>query len=91
VEPRKGRGFYSTFHARVPGFRFPLDHIFHSDTFRLVTLLRLPYAGSDHFPVHAVLSFEPDAGHAQEAPDADADDEREARETIRKGKQEATS
>jgi endonuclease/exonuclease/phosphatase (EEP) superfamily protein YafD len=89
VEPRKGRGFYSTFHARIPGLRFPLDHIFHSDSFRLSTLRRLPYAGSDHFPVYAVLSHEPDAEPEQEAPDADAADEREVHETIAEGKEQA--
>ena len=54
-----------------------------------MTLKRLPYAGSDHFPVYAVLSYEPQAAHEQEAPDADAGDEREARATIAKGKDEA--
>jgi endonuclease/exonuclease/phosphatase (EEP) superfamily protein YafD len=91
VEPRKGRGFFSTFHARLPGLRFPLDHVFHSDTFRLVTMQRLPYAGSDHFPVYAVLSFEPEAEAEQEAPAARAADEREAQATIAKGRSESSS
>jgi endonuclease/exonuclease/phosphatase (EEP) superfamily protein YafD len=85
VDPRKGRGFYSTFHARYPGFRYPLDHVFHSDTFRLVEMRRLPYVGSDHFPVYAALSYEPQATREQEAPRADASDVREARETIADG------
>jgi endonuclease/exonuclease/phosphatase (EEP) superfamily protein YafD len=85
VDPRKGRGLFSTFHARVPGFRFPLDHIFHSLTFRLVTMRRLPYVGSDHFPVYAMLSLEPTAGREQEAPAAHGADEQEARETIAEG------
>ena len=65
VEPRKGRGLFNTFHAHVPVFRFPLDHIFHSDSFRLVLMRRLANVGSDHFPVHAVLSLEPSAEHEQ--------------------------
>lgn len=86
VEPRKGRGFYSTFHARYPGLRFPLDHVFHSDEFRLVALRRLPYVGSDHFSVYVALSHEPRAAGEQEAPDADAGDYQEAHETILRGK-----
>jgi endonuclease/exonuclease/phosphatase (EEP) superfamily protein YafD len=86
VDPRKGRGLFSTFHARIPGLRFPLDHILHSDSFRLVHMRRLPYVGSDHFPVYAMLSFEPSAEAEQDAPSADAGDEREAHETIAEGR-----
>ncbi len=82
LEPRKGRGFYSTFHARYPGFRAPLDHVFHSDHFRLIRMRRLAYIGSDHFPMHIVLSYEPQAAVEQEGPHADAGDHREASETI---------
>ena len=82
VDPRKGRGFHSTFHARWPGLRYPLDHVFHSDAFRVVALRRLPYVGSDHFPVFVKLSHEPAAVAEQEAPAADASDEREAQETL---------
>ena len=89
VEPRKGRGLYNTFHARVPVFRFPLDHIFHSDSFRLIVMRRLGYVGSDHFPVYAALSLEPAAEHEQEAPAADSGDKEEASETIAEGKSEA--
>jgi endonuclease/exonuclease/phosphatase (EEP) superfamily protein YafD len=82
LDPRKGRGFYSTFHARYPGLRWPLDHVFFSDHFRLVSMDRLGYVGSDHFPVCVVLSLEPDAVVEQEAPHADAADMEEARETL---------
>ena len=89
VDPRKGRGLFSTFHARVPFLRFPLDHILHSDDFRLVSMRRLPYVGSDHFPVYAQLSFEPSAKRDQEAPAADAGDTQEARQTIAEGASKA--
>jgi endonuclease/exonuclease/phosphatase (EEP) superfamily protein YafD len=91
VDPRKGRGLFSTFNARIPGIRFPLDHIFHSDSFRLVTMRRLPYVGSDHFPVFATLSFEPSAAREQDAPAADAGDEQDAQKTIAAGKSEASA
>jgi endonuclease/exonuclease/phosphatase (EEP) superfamily protein YafD len=86
VDPRKGRGMFSTFHAKLPGLRFPLDHILHSTEFRLVTMRRLPYVGSDHFPVVATLSLEPDASAEQQAPTPDAGDRRETRDTIAQGK-----
>ena len=82
LDPRKGRGFYSTFHARYPGLRWPLDHVFFSDHFRLVSMDRLGYVGSDHFPVCVVLSLEPDAVTEQEAPEAGAEDMEEAREVL---------
>jgi endonuclease/exonuclease/phosphatase (EEP) superfamily protein YafD len=82
VDPRKGRGFYSTFHARWPGFRYPLDHVFHSDDFRLVSMGRLGYVGSDHFPVYVALSHEPEATAEQDAPEESAEDLREAHDTI---------
>jgi endonuclease/exonuclease/phosphatase (EEP) superfamily protein YafD len=85
VDPRKGRGFFGTFHARYPGFRYPLDHVFHSEDFRFVALRRLGYVGSDHFPVYAALSYEPQAAAEQEAPAESGADAREAHETIARG------
>lgn len=49
-DPREGRGFYSTFPAYFP-LKFPLDHIFLSDGFELVSFKVLPSNGSDHHPV----------------------------------------
>ena len=86
VDPRKGRGMFSTFHAKFPGLRFPLDHILHSTDFRFVEMRRLPYVGSDHFPVVATLSLEPDATADQEAPTPDSADREETQETIAKGR-----
>ena len=87
VDPRKGRGMYSTFHARYPFLRYPLDHVFHSPDFRLVELRRLSYVGSDHFPVCVRLSHEPDAAAHQEAPDGDHGDEKEGDEIVSEARQ----
>jgi endonuclease/exonuclease/phosphatase (EEP) superfamily protein YafD len=60
LDPRKGRGMYSTFNAKYPVLRWPLDHVFISRDWRVVKLERLDYIGSDHFPIYFELSFEPD-------------------------------
>lgn len=82
LDPRIGRGFYHTFHAKYPFIRFPLDHFFHSKHFRLVDFRRLAYFGSDHFPVYIELSYEPDAEIEQEDLKADASEQEEAEEKI---------
>lgn len=85
LDPRRGRGTYSTFHADYRWLRYPLDHIFHSKEFRLVEMVRLPAWGSDHFPFGAEFSFEPEGDHEQPVPTADAQDEQEAEEQIEEG------
>ncbi len=84
LDPRIGRGFYHTFHAKLPLIRFPLDHFFHSNHFRLVDFRRLAYFGSDHFPVYIKLSYEPDAERQQEELQADESQRQEAEEKIEK-------
>jgi endonuclease/exonuclease/phosphatase (EEP) superfamily protein YafD len=86
LDPRKGRGLFPTFHARWPGLRWPLDHVFFSDDFRLVAMRRLDYVGSDHFPVYVCLSHEPPAAAEQEAPEADSDDIAAAQATVREAR-----
>lgn len=90
LDPRIGRGMYNTFHARYWPLRWPLDHIFVSDDFLLRDLQRLPAFGSDHFPVHAVFDYAPEAAAVQEAPLADAEDRAEARDKVARAESEAT-
>lgn len=59
VDPRIGRGFYNTYNANVPLFRYPVDHLFVSDCFKLNRIKRLGYVGSDHFPIYVELTYEP--------------------------------
>lgn len=76
LDPRIGRGIYSTFHAKYPFFRWPLDHLFHSKHFTLDRLQRLPPIGSDHFAMLTVLTFNRAAIFHQdgiEAADTDKD------------------
>jgi endonuclease/exonuclease/phosphatase (EEP) superfamily protein YafD len=51
LDPRRGRGFFNTFHAHHWYLRWPLDHVFCSVHFELCNLRRLPDIGSDHFPI----------------------------------------
>ena len=66
LDPRVGRGAFSTFHADYPFFRWPLDHLFHSEHFTLKDIERLPSIGSDHFPLFTKLSYTPLKGTPQE-------------------------
>lgn len=88
VDPRLGRGLYNTFHAKYPFLRFPVDHVFHSPSFHLVEMKRLPYFGSDHFPMFAVLAYEPDQPDRPEPPKKDLEDRQTADKLIKKGKEE---
>lgn len=86
LDPRIGRGFFNTFHAKLPFLRFPLDHFFHSNDFRLIDFRRLPAFGSDHFPVFIALSFEPTAPAQQPQLHADRDEKQEAERKIDKAR-----
>ncbi len=57
LDPRIGRGMYNSFNAKYPFVRFPLDHLFHSDHFKVVSLCRLPKFGSDHFALLFELEY----------------------------------
>ncbi|MGH6948468.1 MAG: endonuclease/exonuclease/phosphatase family protein [Kiloniellales bacterium] len=84
LDPRIGRGTYATFHAKYPFLRWPLDQIFASGDFTLMTLRRLPYFGSDHFPILVRFRHDPNARDLHEEPEADAADEELAEEKIEK-------
>lgn len=83
LDPRMGRGFYNSYHAQYKLCRFPLDHVFHSNDFKLVDLQRLPEIGSDHFPIYIRLLFDPSAEAEQPEPEERPGDQQEAQEKIR--------
>ncbi|CAG5068660.1 hypothetical protein DYBT9623_01392 [Dyadobacter sp. CECT 9623] len=84
LDPRLGRGFFNTFHAKYPFLRFPLDHVFCSTDFKLNHLKRLENFNSDHFPILISLQYEAIAEKQQEEPEADKEDLELAEEKIRK-------
>ncbi len=88
LDPRVGRGMFMTYNARNPIFRWPLDHVFHSDHFKLVRLETGPAWGSDHFPVFIELSLADRAEAEQEEPDASREEEDRIDGMIEDGKKQ---
>ena len=86
LDPRIGRGPFNTFHTDYPIFRWPLDHVFHSNHFLLVEIDRLKDIGSDHFPIYVELMHKDWAQDVQEEPEPVKDDMEEADQRISDGK-----
>ncbi len=84
LDPRIGRGLYATFNARRRLLRWPLDHIFFTEDFRLVRLERMGFIGSDHFPIMVDLSYEPEIADEQEARVMEPGDRAMVRRKIRR-------
>ena len=89
LDPRIGRGTYSTFHTRYPFLRWPLDHFFHSRHFTLVRLERLVSIGSDHYPMYIELALgdptaaeQADEGLEPDEEDHEVADEKTAEEGV---------
>jgi endonuclease/exonuclease/phosphatase (EEP) superfamily protein YafD len=82
LDPRRGRGFYSSFHAKHPLFRWPLDHIFCSGHFRVHSIRRLRGIGSDHFPITIDLHLDAVDDDSEEL-EVDNEDKKVADEKIK--------
>jgi len=57
VDPRVGRGFYSTYHAGYFFLRFPLDHLFHTKDLYVGKMVRAKNFGSDHFAMYYEIHY----------------------------------
>jgi endonuclease/exonuclease/phosphatase (EEP) superfamily protein YafD len=79
LDPRRGRGFYNSFSANHWFLRFPLDYLFCSSHFGLVSMKRLGHNGSDHFPMFIHLALAPEVNNERQL-HADGEDLAEAKE-----------
>lgn len=91
LDPRVGRGLYNSYNAKNLLLRYPLDHVFHSNDFKLVTLKRLDAIGSDHFPILIALRHTEEAQAEQPEPTADAGVHAEARAILAQQAQAASN
>lgn len=87
LDPRIGRGLFSTFNANYFFLRWPLDHVFVSHHFKLAQLRRLPNCGSDHFPILVSLTYQPDPHRTDALPEPEDDDLEETENIIEKATQ----
>lgn len=57
IDPRIGRGFFSTYHADYWFMRFPLDHLFHTKDLFVGKMERSKNFGSDHFGMYYEIHY----------------------------------
>lgn len=86
IDPREGRGFFNTYNAFIPLFRYPLDHFFYSKQFGLIKLEKLKAIGSDHFPMLMDICLEEQVDHSENQEPVDEEDKQEVHEKIQEGK-----
>lgn len=91
VDPREGRGLFNTYSVFIPLMRYPLDHIFYSKEFGLISLKKLGKIGSDHYPIMITINYEPDEDNTDGLKKADAKEKKEAAEKIDEGIRESSN
>lgn len=89
LDPRIGRKPYATFNADWPLLRWPPDHVFFEESFRLLKIAVMGDIGSDHFPFFVALCHDPAAAQIQEQPQPESSDMEAAEEVIEDGREEA--
>lgn len=84
LDPRIGRGFYNTFNANSWLLRWPLDHLFVSEEFRVMEMRLGQDVDSDHFPLYVKLSLEPAKSEEQKMKPPSKGEMQEAEKQIEK-------
>lgn len=74
LDVRIGRGFYNTFNAKNFIMKWPLDHYFVSEEFRVIKINTGKDIDSDHLPFYAELTLEP-AKAEEQKPEGPTDDQ----------------
>lgn len=85
IDPRVGRGFFSTFHAGYYFLRFPLDHLFHTSDLYVGKMIRSNNFGSDHFAMYYEIHHKKKV-QTPENPKLNGDEKAEIEELIEQGK-----
>ena len=89
IDPRIGRDFVSTFHAKYRLLRFPIDLMFHSENIFIEKLTTLENFGSDHLPVYCEFFIDHHNNKQEKRVEsADTKEKIEAEEMIQEGKEE---
>lgn len=88
LDPRVGRGFYNTFNAKNPVMRWPLDHFFASDEFRLINMELGGDIDSDHFPAYFEIKLEPENATEQRPEESSNSEKEEANESIQEARED---
>lgn len=84
IDPRFGRGLVSTFHAKYPFMRIPIDLMFHGERILVKEFKRLNAIDSDHFPLYCTFFVtQRDVEHSTEK--ADAENLEDMEEDIQEG------
>ncbi len=91
IDPRIGRGFISTYHAKYKLLRFPIDLMFHSEEIFIEKLDTLEQFGSDHLPV--LCEFYIDKKNTKQVEEIETttiEEEQKVEEMIEEGKEETS-
>ncbi|MEI7487152.1 MAG: endonuclease/exonuclease/phosphatase family protein [Chryseobacterium sp.] len=89
IDPRIGRAFVSTFHAKYRMLRFPIDLMFHSEDIFIEKLTTLENFGSDHLPVYCEFFIDHHNDEQEErVEEATTEEKIQAEEMIQEGKEE---
>lgn len=89
IDPRRGYGLVSTFHADYRLLRVPIDLLFHSTDIFIEDFKTLSHIGSDHFPMYCSFYIDRnDSSQEVEVDAKEADDKQETEELIEEGKRE---
>lgn len=85
IDPRVGRGFFSTYNAKYFFLRFPLDHLFHTKDLFVGKMVRSNSFGSDHFAMYYEIHHKKNISTPQN-PKLDKEEKEEVNELIEEGK-----
>ena len=88
LDVRIGRSFHNTFNAGSFILRWPLDHIFLSEEFRVRKIAAGPDIHSDHFHFYAELALQPELAEEQIPDPATQEQIEKAKEQIKKEEKE---